>query len=370
MPLCGALAISAVLTIGQIGPVSPPQPGTRQFWEAQARTLPIGSANDNVIDLVNALRGFAPHVARKPFAGEGGRAGCGTWKGGSFELDTNWRLVRDQGAPTSIAPSEAPRPPSYRIVGLDDLRAKIDPALFDAVRLIHRSPKMGDEFDPVRLIQAVNKLQAMGDEQANQALREYDTLCRTNPCDVWNNLDPERIIWIARLLYPPKPNDSIPEPALGMPDVSAQPHTLPLFPLALQNDIPFCTVSGYLLGGVPEDALEYLSLCRHHGVFRAAPLTPSTDPLTACDALWKSTDIQSLKPEMSRLSDVQNRLRLQALVGAAAVTGDPSALVGQTWMYSCGDRPWAKALAAASQRPVQWDPKSMDFVASVPTPTK
>ena len=152
----------------------------------------------------------------------------------------------------------------------------------------------GLTYDPRPVIDAVNRLAAAGAERALAELRDAAAGAPSA----------EGPLLVARAAFVPAAAEPPPRLELGRPDVDEATATrhFPLFPLALQDDIPFLLVTGYQLGGETDPA-AYLDWCERHGRLRE-PLRPG-DPLAAAEALigsgaWASLGLPPSHAEMIR----------------------------------------------------------------------
>src|SRR5205814_1794397 len=111
------------------------------------------------------------------------------------------------------------------------------------ISVVHTVSGIGaDSFDPVSLIQAVNALQAAGENNAVDALRAYLAKQGSNPFKVFET---DRVHLILRLLFRAKdPSHRTPPLRKGL-DAG-----LPESVLAKYSDFPLVTVQGipFLLG--------------------------------------------------------------------------------------------------------------------------
>jgi hypothetical protein len=174
------------------------------------------------------------------------------------------------------------------------------------IRAINSVPNIADaNYNPVLLLKAVNHLWALGREGALAGLREY---IRTAPTNLAQPRDPDNIdtgnvqsaVLIIRLLFEPKlEGGRIPYPRIGkmtpFPDRNDR-RLWPLYPLAIQNDIPFMLAKGYGLFGAAEDPAFHLRWAEDQGKLRAMPLKPPDNPL-------KSVDLLIAMPQTARLFD-------------------------------------------------------------------
>jgi hypothetical protein len=254
------------------------------------------------------------------------------------------------------------------VVGLPDHRAQIEADLYEAVRAIERSPTLFWEFDPVNLIRAVNTLQAMSETRAVDALKAYNTLCESDPRPLWPVFEAERIFWITRLLYVPKdPASSLRPPILGMPAVrvAAGSDLNAVFPLVLQDDVPFRLNSGYTLFGVAELPLAYLEYCRSAGKFRDAPLRPSSDPIAAATKFLESGRLAGLLAEPTEFfARFKEDIHGQALSAAGNFIGNPRQWAKKDWMIDCSEADWAQVSEKARIAGAVWSETACDFVAT------
>lgn len=381
MPTAFGLALACVAAISAQIPAQPAH-SDRQAMDRKLRWQTTIAALDPRLDAkefriaISRLRDSDIHVSRYGTGSVGWSVICGSWAGISVPLDEDWTAVRESAnADASVKPDELsiPVPENskmiVRVVGLADVRARVDPAFWESVRIIHRSPKVPDDFDPVNLIRAVNALQAMGEERAFESMRAYYKLCGDAGCQQWLALDRERIIWIARLLYLPREgNPSISRPALGAANVVAAPGSLidQFFPLALQDDVPFCLVSSFVLNGVPEDPLDYITRCRKEGQFREVPLRPTADPISAADSLSNTAITNGLKVSLfvTRggdvcLDQVRTLVRGQALAAARIKTTAERKNLFEDEPLTEDD--WRDAQNEARTSRMVWKTKSNDF---------
>jgi len=107
-------------------------------------------------------------------------------------------------------------------------------------------------------IRAGIMLQSMGRDSAISVLKRC---CET---DGNNN----RVIILCRMLF--ESNESARRPLIGaavFPGGTTYSHW-PLEPIEIVRNIPFLVVRGYLLGGLPEPAIDYLEYCELHCEWR------------------------------------------------------------------------------------------------------
>jgi hypothetical protein len=135
-------------------------------------------------------------------------------------------------------------------------------------------------FDPLRLIRAVNALQPLGKDKALAVISEYLRVSS------WLD-DPGRegVFLVLRALFD-VPAGKMPPMMVGGPSPAPpkDPTALPLYPIAIVDDVPLKIVGGYMLGGDPEPPEADVAAFRKVGTMRARPLAPTPAALDAIDA--------------------------------------------------------------------------------------
>lgn len=306
--------------------------GESAKWQAKAAELK-GLSESEFRSAVRAMT--RPPHARGEFGSVGGAVYRASWSGCVSQVDEDWWIVREAAEPTNVGPPPAGVTISVSVVGIADLKSKIDPGLYEAVRVIHRSPGISAfGFDPVNLIRAVNYLQGLGEAKAVAALEEYSRVCETNQGMVWHQLDSERVILIARLLWEaPKGGAAIREPMLGGPVITLTRGSASeaLFPLAVRDDVPFLVDWGYALAGHAEEAMSYVRECRAKGVFRKKPMSPGKDPVSAGEGVIGVVvkDLQATYNTSYQKETVVDQVRRQAVQATGAT--DPESVSDGDW---------------------------------------
>ncbi len=331
-----------------------PREDRKTFWIERTRTIRSGWGRIELVGFLEELRTPPAHTP-------------GTLNGGGFSvdggpitffdlysLDEEWMLYvvwNDQDVLKGIRSTE--------VVGLPDLRSRIDPDLYDAVAAIHRSPsgQSGLGFSPIRLLRAVNALQALGREKALKALRAYERLSRSVSSEETQKyfIDEYRILPIAQILF-----DGAPPYPLGGGDVAAPGPSWPKFPLILVQELPFMIVSGYVLVGIPPEAGDYLA--RIQGSMRSQPLSPRVTPLEAADELVKSPAWSALELGPGHVGRKRWEVRRQALEAAGKVFTPRE---DETTNQCCVDpteEQWGAMVERARASGAVWSPELQDFV--------
>ena len=176
--------------------------------------------------------------------------------------------------------AESDRVTRYEIASLADLTSRVSNIRADILELIHQSPSPASAgFDPFALIAAVNGLHSLGKTEALRVLKAYCDLATAGDQDMRfkYDLDEQRIFLILRLLFVPKDGTSeMPPLNIGgrVPPLRVGANAWPLFPLAVQGNIPFFMIDGHILAGVPESPLVHLEYCKNKCILRPDLLMP------------------------------------------------------------------------------------------------
>jgi hypothetical protein len=244
-------------------------------------------------------------------------------------------------------PVEAPAPPSAELATL--------------MPILAASPGLdGREFDPGALIAAVNALQPLGKDRALAVLTEY---LRTVPRDDTAAREPVFLILRALFEAPADPGYH-PPMRVGAPSPAApaDPKQIPRFPLVIERDVPFLLVTGYVLGGEPQDRKccnetpglrearaaracacevqdpeDHLAWYAANATMRAAPLSPGSELLGAMRAvLYADGSLYGSDPtDAGRMLEHQLQ-RLVAWPGRADARCLPVVAAECGCVYSCG----------------------------------
>jgi hypothetical protein len=177
------------------------------------------------------------------------------------------QLICGQGNPPEGLPSET------------ELRRLLE--------VLNQAPSysVGSEYNPRKVIEAVNVLQPLGKEKALAVMEEFLRVAR-------HSHDGRRgVFLVLRTLFDVPENPGyMPKMYVGQPS-PAEPEDkklLPRFPIALEGDTPFLVVFGYMAAGMPEPPEWHVAYFREHGQLRAKPLAPSTKPFETLEALERS----------------------------------------------------------------------------------
>jgi hypothetical protein len=147
-----------------------------------------------------------------------------------------------------------------------------------------RAAAMGfEDYDPARVVEAVNELQPLGKDAA---LERVDAAAAEDP-----QADAFGLFWVLRVLFEVPPEQGFPPVRIGEPTVAPPPKSgpLPRFPIVLAQDVPLLAVRGYMLGGLAEAVENHVRYFREHGTVREAPLSP--EPAEAEEAFlhqWRA----------------------------------------------------------------------------------
>ena len=135
------------------------------------------------------------------------------------------------------------------------------------------APKLFREkaFSCATLAEAVNHFVGLGEKAAIKKLESQVLDWHADADFKLGFSTNERIGWVCRILFQPKGNEPLRDPAFGglsLPSNSMPFTRWPLYPLARSGSTYFVLSEGYWLAGWPEDPKEYLKYCRTEGKFR------------------------------------------------------------------------------------------------------
>jgi hypothetical protein len=161
-------------------------------------------------------------------------------------------------------------PPDPKILPEMELR--------DLLRLIDKAPSYnsGYHYDPLAVIQIVNTLQPLGKDKALSAIDEFLRVASD-----FDSPAREGVFLVLRVLFDvPADPGHMPPMHVGAPWPAApiDPKRLPRFPILLQDDVPLLLVSGYMLGGFPEQPESHVKYFRQKGRLRDKLLAPGNAP--------------------------------------------------------------------------------------------
>jgi hypothetical protein len=161
-------------------------------------------------------------------------------------------------------------------------------------------------YSPTSVIDAVNALLTLGKDGALAAMEAY--LARADEF-----ADPRHgLFLVMRVLFevPAQPGYHPPVRIGGsVPPPPADPTTLPMFPIALIDDIPLMLVSGFMLGGEPEPLAAHIAHFRARGTLRRQPLhpvQPSRDVLAGYEQAYQKA--YGAPPSAREVAFVQGQL--------------------------------------------------------------
>jgi hypothetical protein len=225
----------------------------------------------------------------------------------------------------------------------------------------------GGDYDPARLLHAVEMLYALGDRGAGRVLEIYGREADLGPTRSGGQLDGRRAMLAARVLYEPRPGHAAqPPPALGKPDIglATDPALCPHWPLVLSCDIPFLPIGSWFLGGAPASAARYVVEARRIGRLRARPPTPTCGPVEAADGLVGSPAWVAITPnhQETYARSLVYRQALRARTPAIPVGDGQLAELAMAPAADL-DATWRRLAGGQDQRTLRWDSASGTFVA-------
>jgi hypothetical protein len=243
--------------------------------------------------------------------------------------------------------------------------------LSPALQAICGAPSVGQKgFNPAALVRAVNHLQALGKDRAIAELRAFLKIARAcqfverDPANI-DTSDRDCVFLIVRLLFEPAdPKGQRPWLRVGrmLPSPAAEDKALwPLFPLALQDDIPFIVMDFIDSGWVAKDPGIHVDWAEKHGKLRARPLRPADDPLRAAEDLGAQPPAKKLLGEPK--SHLGGMLRRQ---GYNMVKSIVKLQPGSFEFYPCpnydADADWKELRKNAAKLSIRWDVQKQTYV--------
>ncbi|MHC4599316.1 MAG: hypothetical protein ACYS47_09955, partial [Planctomycetota bacterium] len=279
-------------------------PTTKEGWEAVIRSLDLPNRKTPVST-------YIPKIRNPAFESDDGGMGNSRW---IWSLDDNWYFhfhVTGRGSE---------RKETFEVVGFDDFREKFGDR-FEHVERIHKSPSiLGIDYSPAALMRTVNHLHSLGKEDALAALKDYYFLSRRMDEASFirrfvYRLEDKKVFLILRLLFRRKDGDpQMPEPVFGDPGIriSKNEH-FPIFPLVLQDGIPFLLIHGYEgVGGHDQDIMEHIRFCEEKCVLIDEPLAPEGSAIDALEKLFASDRYQLIGGRGAN-ETYRNMLKKQAI---------------------------------------------------------
>ncbi|MEX1233135.1 MAG: hypothetical protein WEB58_22990 [Planctomycetaceae bacterium] len=170
------------------------------------------------------------------------------------------------------------------------------PPIDETIQIINGAPSYEPyNFNPAKLVRAVNHLRPLGKERAIQELRRFlkmarDSMESTRVDENIDTSDKTCVFLIVRLLFESS------DPLVEMPHILTVPFDpipddsdkklWPLHPIHLQDDIPFFMVHSGGLGGAPDQPERHVDWAVEFGKIRERPLRPIDNPMLAAERLW------------------------------------------------------------------------------------
>jgi hypothetical protein len=248
------------------------------------------------------------------------------------------------------------KPPDSKLVGEEEL--------CNLLRLIDEASTVNASgYNPRTIIRIVNRLQPLGKEKALAAIDEYLRVASS-----WHSDAREGgLFLVLRVLFDvPADPGYLPRMHIGAPGPWGEPKDpkiIPRFPILLIDDVPLLVVSGYSLGGLPEQVETHVEYFRNKGRLRALPLVPTNRPLTILDHLpaaiekffsdskWASLKDDMLQDQLFRL--VYSVYRKKGL----GINEDGVSYSGyhREWLS------WKEAGTAVDKLEIRWDTKNAKY---------
>lgn len=232
------------------------------------------------------------------------------------------------------------------------------PALPRELELIHRvNGWPGRNPNGVDLIRAVNALRLLGKERALATLEKYKSLLGENR----PSAEEDAIFWIVLLLFEPIQAGDRPELPVEETTVVAKTSPefslWPLYPIELVRDVPLYVEAE---NGIRHNmgASMWLPLIRRGCVLREFPMSPTSDPLSAVEALCSSPKFKRIDEDFRRLAI--RDIRRQAV---AMVPDLLKPLPGEESEQEQFEVEWQARLDEAQELQIEWDAKTERFVS-------
>src|SRR5262245_20183297 len=247
---------------------------TRVDFAKAMRQIRVGMSSDEVLRILGK-----PGDVRRPFDGRPfrprkvkeilcyGTTGKDTFPTlGQVDIDLNDKCVMLFGHKGT--------PPSMDVITEEQLR--------EALQLIDQVSFSINEYDPRKVIDAVNCLQPLGKRRALVVIREY--------LRVSSHWDRGRggIFYILLVLFEiPQETGHMPKMVMGkfLPAAPSDLKEFPRYPLVVVEDIPFCIAWYYQLIGPRPDPSGYLDDFEKSCSLRKCKLVPPKDPLAVVKKL-------------------------------------------------------------------------------------
>ncbi len=262
----------------------------------------------------------------------------------------------------------SPKMETVEVVQFSDLRPQISGDLFDEVRLIHLSPRLSDCGSIQLRLFARLTVCAWPARRRRCAMKEYQHLIKGDWNRDWRyDLDEERILLIARLLFVRPGNDP---PLASMEDGSAYENIKPnaewpFLPLVVQDDIPFCLKEEYFDAPGYKSVSDVLDYCDRACSLRQTPLCPDVLPLIAADRLFGS---DLWRRHVGNTADVERLTWMLQIQAMWAVTDLMKWHRDEDWSELQNMLPesrrtiWSHLLHDDRLAGVHWDPVAQKFV--------
>jgi len=248
------------------------------------------------------------------------------------------------------------KPPSPQMFSEEELRSLL--------RQIDKTPgyNASYHFNPLPLIQTVNRLQPFGKEKALAAIDEF-----LRVASGFHDEATEGVFLVLRVLFDvPDDPGYMPHMRVGAPWPAAPEDAkrLPRFPILLQDDVPLLLVSGYDLAGLAEMPERHVNYFRENGRLREKPLMPGNNPLGVMDSWAKNASCLFEGP--GRLSRNDGAAQGKELIANQLLNLLDSVYRKDADVYgrklSCrgadeADREWSTIKAEIAKLKIKWDAK-------------
>jgi len=337
---------------------SPPTPQSPSEWQQSLPGIRAGIARQDVHRVLRESDQCSTRLVWQQKGG-GGRRHERLW----LVEDGTWRLALTYSSEWVLESFEFRQHPSLE----DSASGRVDPELLPGLGILHRSPSLtGVRYDPVKLIQAVNRMHPLGKDRILAVATAYHDLASDRSLADKHAIDEQRIFLVLRLLFVRTDGDPMMlRMGVGAPDLwpaGSERESWPLFPLALVDDIPFYLTHGYMLAGSPQSPMVHVEYCREHCRLRDQPLAPRGCPVSVVEKLLRSDKWKRL---------MENR---EGGLTAHGVTWFEDFVRGQAYValrpaydfvsWGCQEAPkWDENARAVGALAFRWSEAEQGFVA-------
>ncbi|MFC1758911.1 hypothetical protein ACFL2H_09100 [Planctomycetota bacterium] len=243
------------------------------------------------------------------------------------------------------------------------------PSIGKTMQIVNGAPSYDpNNFNPAKLVRAVNHLMPMGKKKAIHELREFLKIARDSSNETIRrdeNIDTSDrtcVFLIVRLLFESadptdKPPAILTVPFTPIPD-DEDKILWPLYPVHIQDDIPFFLVYGGGLGGAPDQPERHIDWTEKQGRLRNKRLRPIDNPVLAATRLAALSQTERLyegEPDYYKATPYRQAWNIIEDADPKLPKPIPPA---NTW-----DEPdWDARVKAAAKRDIHWSQGEQRYI--------